>query len=152
MTRRAFTLVEVVAALAIFAFVAIVVGQASFNSLNAVSRLKKDSMSDAYKDFMREQIVTVSDLNELRSGMYVQDANGEQVRIFGDAEATEILDLFILRVSSKDTDYEDVFYLQRPAWYDQITTRTSRDDMLRDRKEGLEETRRQSYTDVRRGK
>ena len=147
MKRRAFTLFELIAALAIFAIVAVVIGQTSFNAVNAVSRLHKDSMSDARKDFMRAQVLAISSLAELRSGIYVQDADGEQVRIEGDAEPTGIMDLFVLRVSSKETDYKDVFYLNRPAWYDEVLNMESRDDMLRDRKDLLEETRRTNFSE-----
>ena len=145
MRRGAFTLVEVIAALAIFAIVAVVIGQASFNAVYAVSRLKKDPMSDVYKDFLREQIVKISSYKEIQSGLDLQDPMGEQIRVEGEAEATGIMDLFILRVASKESGYSDVFYLNRPSWYDEIVSMTNREDILRDRNEYLEESRRSNF-------
>lgn len=145
MRRGAFTLVEVIAALALFGIVAVVIGQASFNALNSVAMLKKDSMADAYTDFMRAQVLKITDLKELRSGVYVQDPEGERVRLEGDAELTGILDLFRLKVFSRETGYEDVFYLYRREWYDQLLGSVSRDDFIRDRKTYLEDFRRESF-------
>lgn len=139
----AFTLIECVAALALFAVVSVLISQTCFNCLASVNRIKKDSAKDAMTDYIRGKILGVSSLEEFQNGFDIYDTDGNSVTITGDAEATDIIDLFVLTVECEDLDYKESFYLVRPAWYDQLKTNIiDRDEILDDRREYLDDTRK----------
>lgn len=148
MTRRgargAFTLVECVAALALFALIAVMFGQTCFNCLNSVRMLRKNSERDAIFGVVRSAVLSASSLDDIRSGIEAYDMDGNRIEIKGDAEPTRIIDLFRLEVSCRENGYSDVFYLFRPGWYSQGNITVERSDMLDDRRDWLDDTRRQS--------
>ncbi len=142
MRRKAFTLVECVVALALFALVAIVMGQACFNCIWAVDTLKKDAFSDAMRDYLRLKVLNTASLTELKSGISVKDFDGKVLDIKGEAEATDILDLFKLNVWVEGGKFKEVFYLRRPNWYSQLDFSVDRDELKDDRAEILENARK----------
>ena len=145
MNKKAFTLVECVVALALFAVVAVVLGQTCFNCLNSVSSLAKDSYADALRDYLRSKILAEDDLSEIQTGLDVYGPDGKTITIIGDASATRIVDLFRLDVSCEEIGYSDVFYLVRPSWYGQLTKASAdRDEILDGRKDEIEDARRRS--------
>ena len=145
MGRRAFTLIECIAALALFAVVAVVLGQTCFNCLSAVNSIKKDSYSDAMRGDLRSKVLAASDLGELQSGLAVYGPDGKTLTIEGEAYPTKIVDLFRLEVSCAEAGYSDVFYLVRPSWYGQLTSASAdRSEILDDRREEIEDARRRS--------
>ena len=145
MNRRAFSLVECVVALALFALAAVVLGQTCFNCLNSVNSIKKDSYSDSLRDYLRSKVLAASDLSELQTGLDVYGPDGKTLTIVGDASATKIVDLFRLDVSCEEAGYSDVFYLVRPSWYGQLTSASAeRSEILDDRREEIEDVRRRS--------
>lgn len=145
MNKRAFTLAECVVALALFALVAVVLGQTCFNCLNSVSSLKKDPSQDALRDYLRTKILAADDLSEIQTGLDVYGPDGKAITIIGDASATRIVDLFRLDASCEEIGYSDVFYLVRPSWYGQLAKASvGRDEILDDRKEEIEDARRRS--------
>lgn len=144
-SKRAFTLVECIAALGLFAMIAVILGQTCFNSLSAVHGLKKEDNNEALFDYLRTKVLAASDLSEIQTGLDVYDPDGKNLTIIGDAIATRVVDLFRLEVSCEEVGYADVFYLVRPSWYDQLTQASvSRDEILDDRKEEIEDVRRGS--------
>ena len=145
MNKKAFTLVECVVALALFAVVAVVLGQTCFNCLNSVNSLAKDPSRDALRDYLRSKILAAEDLGEIQTGLDVYGPDGKTITIIGDAAATRIVDLFRLDVSCVEIGYSDVFYLVRPSWYGQLTKASvDRDEILDDRKYEIEDARRRS--------
>ena len=143
--RSAFTLVECIAALGLFALISVVLGQTCFNCLNAVHSLKKDAYNDALFDYLRTKVLAEDDLSVLQTGLDVYGPDGKTLTIIGDAAATRIVDLFRLDVSCDEAGYSDVFYLVRPSWYDKLTqVSVQRDEILDDRKDEVEDARRRS--------
>ena len=51
--RKAFTLIECVVALLLFAIVSVLISGACFNCLSSVDKIKKDSQRDALIDYIR---------------------------------------------------------------------------------------------------
>lgn len=144
-SKNAFTLVECIAALGLFALVAVVLGQTCFNCLNAVHSLEKDAHNDALFDYLRTKVLAEDDLSNLQTGIDVYGPDGKTLTIIGDAVATKIVDLFRLDVSCDEVGYTDVFYLVRPSWYDKLTRASvQRDEILDDRKDEVEDARRRS--------
>ncbi len=143
-SKKAFTLVECIAALGLFALIAVVLGQTCFNVLNSVHSLKKEG-DDALYDYLRTKVLANQDLTEIQSGFDVYGPDGKTLTIVGDAIATRVVDLFRLDVSCDEVGYKDVFYLVRPSWYDKLTqSLVSREEILDDRKEEIEDLRRRS--------
>lgn len=141
--RKAFTLIECVVALVLFAIVSVLISGACFNCLSSVDKIKKDSQRDALVDYIRGKILQVSSLEEFQNGYDIYDPDGNSVTIEGDAEATDIIDLFKLTVECEDLEFKEVFYLVRPAWYDQLKSDfIDRAEILDDRREYLDDTRR----------
>ena len=141
--HRAFTLMECIAALALFAIVAVLISQTCFNCLSSVDRIKKDSYKDALADYVRGKILACSSLEEFQNGFDIYDQEGNSVTISGDAEPTDIIDLFILTVECEDLHYKESFYLLRPDWYNQLKTNfIDREEILDDRRDYLDDTRK----------
>lgn len=143
-SRQAFTLLECIAALALFAFVAVAVSQTCFNCLNSVNKIKKDAYKDSLKDYIRKKILSQTSLETIRSGFEIYDPEGNSVTIKGEAIPTRILDLFILTAECEDLHYRENFHLFRPDWYSQLETHTiERDELLEDRTEDLQDLRKE---------
>lgn len=146
--RKGFSLVECIAAIALFALGALVLGQACFNCINSISLLKKDSQKDAFYEQVRVAVLQETNFESLQSGITIYDPDRKPIKIYGEATSTSILDLFILKVhceSEEYKDYSDTFYLIRPEWYSQVPALyETRDDILTDRKDFISTQRRAS--------
>lgn len=140
---KAFTLVECIAALALFAIVAVVISQTCFNCLSSVNKIKKDASKDSLTDYLRKKILATTSLEDLRSGVDIYDPEGNSVTIIGEAEATDVIDLFKLTVECEDLKYKENFYLVRTDWYSQLQTHSvDRAEILDDRREFIEDNRK----------
>lgn len=141
--RRAFSLLECVAALALFAFASVMISQACFNCVSSLDTLKKDSFSNGIKDYVRAAVLAESSLDNIESGFDIELPGGESARVSGGAQKTAIADLFLLEyeVSYSGREYAESVFVIRKNWYENSL---DRDEIMNDRKDFLEEQRRNS--------
>jgi general secretion pathway protein I len=124
-TRRAFTLIEVLAALAIFALTAVVLGAAYLNVLNSYQVAERTNANDDAVDFARSQLLVISDLATAETGQEFDDGP-RHVKWTAEIDPTSTTDLFTVTftcvVSAPPPDGEkttkQTFMLMRPTWSD----------------------------------
>jgi general secretion pathway protein I len=132
-TRSAFTLIEVLLSLVIFAMTAVVLGGAYVNVLNSYEAAQKANMSDADVSFARSQLLTQADLATAQAGAEFDDGD-RHVKWTADIEPTDTTDLFTVTftcVFSGGAGVEaktvvETFVLVRPTWSDPTARSTLR--------------------------
>jgi len=77
--KRAFTLIEVLVALAIFAMVSIVLGSAYLNVLNSYAAVGRGHEDDQDIAFVRQQLLTQPDFTTAQNGDQYTRVDGSQV-------------------------------------------------------------------------
>ena len=141
--RKAFTLLEGILALALFASAAFVISQVCYNCIYSLDIADKSAMDDAIKDQFVSAILTVSDYDSLDDGVEIEALDGETYTVYGEAEPTQILNLFKLTVSARKgmSEIKTTLFVVRPnSWYEQPNERS---DLLEDRTDFLEDKRRE---------
>jgi len=140
--NRAFTLVETLIAVALFGMMAIYLGQACMNCSMLLDTLNKDSDEDFLREYVTTRIRAVQSIDELESGIDFVAPDSSQVRVMGKAYPSVFLDLFEFAFTVKSTslNYEDTIFLIRRNWYEDSN---ERDDLIKDRTDYLETSRRQ---------
>ncbi len=121
---RAFTLIEVLAALAIVALSAIVLGAAYVNVLLGYEHAEEATRVDADVQFAREILFREPDREQAEEGDSFENAAGREVRWRATIEPTDIADLFDVQfeviVAGDQTETERVvqerFRMLRPTW------------------------------------
>ena len=124
MNKRGFTILEVLAALAIFAVAAIVLGSAYVNVLNGYQLAERSTQVDADVRFAREILFYQSDIDEVEDGGEFETADGRQISWIAEVEPTLVADLFDVtfevRIQSDGGGEGDViverFRMLRPTW------------------------------------
>jgi general secretion pathway protein I len=124
MNDRGFTILEVLAALAIFAVAAIVLGAAYVNVLNGYQRAERSTQIDADVRFAREILFYQSDLEKVEEGGDFTTADGRQVSWIAEVQPTLIADLFDVTFEVQiqadgPGDREKIierFRMLRPTW------------------------------------
>jgi general secretion pathway protein I len=120
----AFTLLEVLVALAIFALSAIVLGSAYLNIITSYDVVARNAAVSEDVAFARRQVMTEADRTKLEKGGEFDSANGRRVRWTVDIAPTTMPDLFTVTFnveiddpgkteSSKTTETITVL---RPTW------------------------------------
>ena len=139
----AFTLLEVLVALAIFAMAAVVLGTAYVNVLNGYQVARRATESDPEVQFARAQLLAQADVELARRGGDFAAADGRTVRWTATIEPTTQADLFAVtfecEIAGQSTTnaqkIREVFRLLRPTWSvatDRATLRAaSRDRILK---------------------
>ena len=137
-TRDGFTLLEIVAAVAIFALSASVLLVAIGNAYSAQEAFcKRDNLHEDRREILR-QIIALSqnDSAKLDAGGDYRTDSGEEIRWESRAEETEQAGLFRLTTeidwrgnAGKETF---VFYTFRPAWKTQFNNQNSLLENLRE--------------------
>jgi general secretion pathway protein I len=130
-TRRAFTLIEVLASLAIFAMTAVVLGAAYLNVLNSYQVAERTNADDDAVDFARSQLLVISDLATAQAGQEFDDGP-RHVKWTAEIDPTSTTDLFTVIFTcvvsdpqqGGDKTTKQTFMLVRPTWSDP-TERTS---------------------------
>lgn len=124
MRTRGFTILEVLAALAIFAIAAIVLGTAYVNVLNGYQLAERSTQINADVRFAREILFYQSDLEKVEEGGDFETADGRQVSWIAEVEPTSIADLFDVtfevniqtdRAGEQD-EFVERFRMLRPTW------------------------------------
>ena len=124
MRLRGFTILEVLASLAIFAIAAIVLGTAYINVLNGYERAEQSTQVNADVRFAREILFYHTDLEKVEEGGIFETADGRQVSWLAEVEPTLVADLFEVRFeveidTGKSGEREIVnerFRMLRPTW------------------------------------
>lgn len=139
----AFTLLEVLVALALFAMAAVVLGTAYVNVLNGYQVARRATVSDPEVQFARAQLLAQADVELARRGGEFAAADGRAVHWTATIEPTTQADLFAVtfdcEIAGHDTanaqKIREIFRLLRPTWSvatDRATLRAaSRDRILK---------------------
>jgi len=123
--RRAFTLLEVIVALAIFALAAVVLGSAYVNVLMAYESVQRGNQVDEDVRFARAQLLAEPDHDKAETGADFVSPGGRQVKWHATIETTTMADLFTVTFvcelagdaagGAAQTVTEN-FTLMRPTW------------------------------------
>jgi len=122
--RNGFTLLEVLAALMIFALTAVVMGAAYLNVLNAYAAAEQTNANDDDIAFARSQLLAISDLTTAQVGQEFDD-DTRHVKWTTQIDPTNTTDLFTVTFTCVLTDptksprtVTETFMLLRPTWSD----------------------------------
>ena len=125
--RRAFTLLEVIVALAIFALGAVVLGAAYINVLNAYEVAQKGNAADQDVRFARSLLLSEPDRDKAEKGGDFDAGNGRRASWHATIESTVTADLFqatfVCEVSDGNGGTQpttEVFTVLRPTWADPV--------------------------------
>lgn len=135
--QSAFTLVEVLLALMLFALSAVVLGAAYLNVLNSYELVRQDQAVEEDLRFVRATVLQEPDREELEKGGELDSLYLGRVSWRTYLEQTPTPDLFHVRI---EIDYEgdeersprqevQEFYLLRPSWSDPAERDSMRTEM-----------------------
>lgn len=136
-SAAAFTLVEVLLALMLFALSAVVLGAAYLNVLNSYELVRQNQAVEEDLRFIRSMVLLEKDIDELERGGEVESLYLGRVSWRTYVEQTPTPDLFHVSV---EIDYEGTesepprqemqqFYLLRPSWSDPAERDRVREEM-----------------------
>lgn len=122
--QNGFTLLEVLAALVIFALAAAVLGGAYVNVLNAYQTMARNVRQQDDLRFARERLRAEPDRRKAEEGGDFRSSEGRRVEWRAEIEPTEMPDLFTVRFRCRleeappapAREVEEVFHLLRPTW------------------------------------
>ena len=123
---RAFTLIEVLVALSIFAFAAVVLGAAYVNVLLSYETAARSTQGDEDVRFARAQLLAIADPKKIEEGGDFDSPGGRHVRWSAQIESTETADLFLVHflceindpATSDTPKIAQDFRVLRPTWSD----------------------------------
>ena len=123
-TSSAFTLVEVLMAILIFALSATILASAYVNVLNAYAIVERGSQADADLTFARAQVLTEPDRKKLEKGGEFDTTDGRHVKWEVEIVPTGTADLFSVMFTCtsgalaepEPTQVVQTFMLLRPTW------------------------------------
>lgn len=125
MHRSAFTLLEVLIALVIFALAAVVLGSAYVNVLTAYDAVGRGNARNDEANFARQLLYAEPDRKKAEEGGDFDAADGGHARWHAKIEPTETVDLFQVSFTCEFSEPAgqpprppvfDVFMLLRPTW------------------------------------
>ena len=127
-TLAAFTLLEVLIALAIFALAAVVLGATYVNALNAYEAVSRRNAYDADLRFVRSAVLTEADRDKVEEGGDLDLGENKRAHWQADIAATDTVDLFSVAWTCEITDparrepyrVTQTFLLLRPTWSDPV--------------------------------
>jgi general secretion pathway protein I len=127
-TPSAFTLLEVLVALAIFALAAVVLGATYVNALNAYEAVSRRNVYDADLRFVRSAVLTEPDRDKVEEGGDLDLGDGKRAHWQADVAATDTVDLFSVAWNCEINDpgrrepyrVNQTFLLLRPTWSDPV--------------------------------
>jgi prepilin-type N-terminal cleavage/methylation domain-containing protein len=144
--RRGFSLIEVLAAIAIAGIAFFVLTETFFNTLLTLEKLESESSYEQELRFVRSQIVRIADRDEVEDGGTITTLAYGEVDWEAEIEETETVDLFRLSLfldfenpdGDQSIEHEEAFLILRPTWSDPI----ERSTLLEDRKRDIEDDAR----------
>jgi general secretion pathway protein I len=128
----AFTLLEVLVALAIFALAAVVLGATYVNALNAYEAATRRNGYSEDLRFARMALLTEPDRDKVEEGGELDLGGGKRARWQADVASTNTVDLFSVTWTCDITDpgrpepyhTTQTFLLLRPTWADPVERST----------------------------
>lgn len=120
--RRAFTLIEVVIAIAVFAMAALMLGTAYLNVLNSYEAAARGQGAEADQRFARGLLLKEADLEKATEGGEFEGAEHSRVRWSAEITPLEMPDLFKVAFTcdieegSERRSSTENFVLLRPTW------------------------------------
>ncbi|HUR58291.1 MAG TPA: prepilin-type N-terminal cleavage/methylation domain-containing protein [Opitutaceae bacterium] len=121
--RSAFTLLEVLMALVIFALAAVVLGSAYVNVLNSYEVAARGTLTNPDATFARQIVLGEPDRKKLEEGGDFDTAGGQKLRWSVEITSTNIADLFNVALTLESGDRPGntpptpmVFTVLRPTW------------------------------------
>lgn len=141
----AFSLIEVVIAVAIFAMAATVLMSAFVNALLARESAASNDLINADIRAVRLQLLLEPDIEAAEDGDEYETLNSGEASWETGIEPTNVVDLFkvAFRIRFSEppegqaADYTETLYLLRPTW----SEGNERSKLLQDKREALEDTR-----------
>jgi len=135
-SRNAFTLLEVLVALAVFALGAIVLGAAYVNVLNAYELVQRGNQADEDLRFARGQLLAEPDRAKAEQGGDFASEDGRAVKWHATIETTATADLFRVTFACELADsaggarqtVTENFTVLRPTWADPVENGKLRQD------------------------
>ena len=142
----AFTLVEVLIAVAIFAMAASVLMSAFVNALLSRESAVQYDLLNADIRAVRMQLLLEPNLEDAEDGDEYETVHSGEASWEAQVVLTNVVDLFQVALSIRFSeppeglvaDYTETLYLLRPTWSES----DERSDLLQDKREALEDTRR----------
>ena len=124
----AFTLLEVLIALAIFALAAVVLGATYVNALNAYEAVSRRNEYDADLRFVRSAVLTEPDREKVEEGADLDLGGNKRAHWHADIASTDTVDLFSVAWTCEINDparrepyrVTQTFLLLRPTWSDPV--------------------------------
>lgn len=141
----AFTLIEVLIALAVFAMASTYLMSTFVNALTARERSVSDDLLHADIQAVRMQLLLEPNLEDAEDGGDYPTLNHGEASWQAVIEPTEIVDLFTVELSirfsepaeGQSGEHVENLYLLRPTW----SEGDERSDLLQDKKDALEDRR-----------
>ncbi len=143
----AFTLVEVLVALAIFAIATVVLGSAYVNVLQSYESIRRDQIADAETEFVFSRILTEEIREEFEAGGTIETLHAGNFNWGAHLESTGVADLFRAEVrvtppgrteGGRPREVTRSFILFRPGWQEP----DERERLREETRQRLEEQRR----------
>jgi general secretion pathway protein I len=140
-STKAFSLIEVVVALALFAMASVVLTSSFVNALLAREHGQSNDLRHADIRAVRMQLLLQSDLEDAEDGNRYETLNNGAATWEASIQATNVVDLFQvqLRIEFSDpqdeqaSEYIETLYLLRPTWSES----DERSDLLQDKTDAL---------------
>jgi len=144
--KRAFTLLEVTLAAAIFAVAAVVLSSAFSNAITAMTHMRSESNDAPLFRFVRSLAITLPDRENFEQGEQLDLPDDATANWTARVEPTSVADLFrveltiVIHKRGADEPLVEVnrLYLLRPTWSDP----DERSTIISDAKTNLLDTRR----------
>ena len=142
--KKAFSLIEVIAAVALLALGGFVLSQACYNMIAPMAMKDKNGLENANLQLCLDAILNVKDYEALDDRIDIDTVDNQKYRVYAEFDQTQILDLFELRVriNAPNKEYLKTFLVVRPTWYENSF---DRDDLKEDRIDFLERKRRDDF-------
>lgn len=123
---RAFTLIEVLVSLAIFALAAVVLSMAYLNIIGSYSEMGPRQQAEEDWKWLRLTVLSEPDLKKVEEGGRIALPNGEQLVWSAQIEPTNVADLFRVNLKGETAQTtgpeawqrSQVLQLLRPTWSD----------------------------------
>ncbi|MBI2514207.1 MAG: prepilin-type N-terminal cleavage/methylation domain-containing protein [Opitutae bacterium] len=123
---RAFTLIEVLVALAVLALAAIVLGAAYANTLEAHRAVAQRAVGGSAMDFLHDQVLNEPEREKVEKGGDVSLPDDRRLRWEAKIEEAPVPDLFKVTVTTRtsggtmkaDEESTETLMLLRPTWSD----------------------------------
>ena len=146
--QRAFSLIEVMLAVALFAVAVTVLSQSFLNGLVPLALFKKQRSVEQDVRFVRRQVLSIKDRKELEEGGEIETATSGLAQWEAEIEQAGVIDLHKVTLTIRFAETEGhkaqtvshTHYLLRPLWSEP----DERSELLQERRKFVQERRRRA--------